>query len=218
MFDKFRLSGADVEKEALTMIQRIYPEVEMSGCASIPIPLVSYWLGGNIILGRLKRQKRFMALADADSGDFLFSRFFVVKELPKVQPKRGAETYTKKPEVRLSAEAVRERARQMIERDYPEARIDLDETSLIPDTVYMLNCHVRLGMLGRWRECKVLMNGAAGGWFFGSLFIVEREMPIKAFMTTGVGDDEDPLKVLKLRYAKGEITKEEYEQKKMDLT
>jgi hypothetical protein len=34
---------------------------------------------------------------------------------------------------------------------------------------------------------------------------------------SNAGDAEDPLKVLKLRYAKGEITKEEYEQMRRDL-
>ena len=41
------------------------------------------------------------------------------------------------------------------------------------------------------------------------------ENPLKS--PASVGDEEDPLRVLKLRYAKGEITKEQYEDMRRDL-
>jgi len=64
------------------------------------------------------------------------------------------------------------------------------------------------------------------GWFFMVIFWILVILGIIYFvkLIVGIGDrkggtkDETPLDILKKRYAKGEITKEEFERIKDDLT
>jgi putative membrane protein len=63
-----------------------------------------------------------------------------------------------------------------------------------------------------------------GGWmmiFWWILIIAVIVIVIRVMMQSGKkqskSQDESPLEILKRRYAKGEITKEEYEERKKDL-
>lgn len=73
-----------------------------------------------------------------------------------------------------------------------------------------------------------MMNGMFGGMWFGWLFWIvliavivwaivrfnNRNLPTNS---TNIVEKETPLDILKKRYAKGEITKEEFERTKKDL-
>ena len=63
-----------------------------------------------------------------------------------------------------------------------------------------------------------------GGWMmvFWWILIIAVILTVigvimKSSMKKQAGKDESPLEILKRRYAKGEITKEEYEERKNDL-
>jgi len=73
-----------------------------------------------------------------------------------------------------------------------------------------------------------MINGMFGGMWFGWLFwivliavivwaIVQFNNRNQPTNSTNIVEKETPLDILKKRYAKGEITKEEFEQMKEDL-
>jgi putative membrane protein len=65
------------------------------------------------------------------------------------------------------------------------------------------------------------MMNPYGGIFMWILFLILLALVVfvvvKWTKPAGVGSDETPLDILKKRYARGEITKDEFEQKKKDL-
>lgn len=69
------------------------------------------------------------------------------------------------------------------------------------------------------------MNGYGWGWgiFMGAVFLIVFIILIYAVFRlwghhgSGLISPDDPLEIVKKRYAKGEINKEEYEQLKKDL-
>ncbi len=71
-----------------------------------------------------------------------------------------------------------------------------------------------------------MMCGFGGWWmiFFWIIIIIGIIFLVKWLVAQGRPDsktaptEESPLDILKKRYARGEITKEEFEQKKKDLT
>ena len=89
----------------------------------------------------------------------------------------------------------------------------------------MINEHVEnLKTLGK----KMMNFGMMGGWgFFGVIFVIivivgivllvvwlNRKLPDKQ----NSNSDESPLNILKKRYALGEISKEDYEKMKKDIS
>ncbi len=54
--------------------------------------------------------------------------------------------------------------------------------------------------------------------FFWIFIIVGAFFIIRSFMATKTGDQKSALEILKERYAKGEISKEEYLEKKKDIS
>ncbi len=74
-----------------------------------------------------------------------------------------------------------------------------------------------------------MMNGMFGGMWFGWLFWIVLILLVVWFITqftnkqqsnnfVATGQKETPLDILKKRYAKGEITKEQFEEMKKDLS
>ncbi len=74
-----------------------------------------------------------------------------------------------------------------------------------------------------------MMNGMFGGMWFGWLFWIVLILLVVWFITqftnkqqsnnfVATSQKETPLDILKKRYAKGEITKEQFEEMKKDLS
>ena len=73
-----------------------------------------------------------------------------------------------------------------------------------------------------------MMNWGGYGWFFMALFwilLILGTIEVVRVITRSARDNRDgvpksktPLEILKERYAKGEIDKKEFEEKKRDLT
>lgn len=73
-----------------------------------------------------------------------------------------------------------------------------------------------------WNGCYGMMGWGPGGWILGTLFVVIVAFVIIMVLrnrggTAGVSGSETPLDILKKRYAKGEITKDDYERMKKDI-
>ena len=70
---------------------------------------------------------------------------------------------------------------------------------------------------------QTMMDGRSGGWGFGMMlasmvFVVAVVIgAMYLFRGNGTQHHNDPLDIVKERYAKGDITKEEFEQIKKDL-
>jgi putative membrane protein len=69
-----------------------------------------------------------------------------------------------------------------------------------------------------------MMNSGYGGMFMGMIFLIVLIAAAIWWFTKGAGSKdhgrltgETPLDILKKRYAKGEITKDEFEKMKKDL-
>ncbi|MDR9497751.1 MAG: SHOCT domain-containing protein [Hydrogenovibrio sp.] len=62
------------------------------------------------------------------------------------------------------------------------------------------------------------MHGFGGGgmWFFWLILLVVIVFLIKAFMNQS-GDSQTPMEILEKRFAKGEITQEQFEEQKRIL-
>lgn len=65
-----------------------------------------------------------------------------------------------------------------------------------------------------------MMHYGYGGWFMWLILIIVAAIAIYVFVQArrGVNVRETPLEILKKRYAKGEITKEDYDRMKSDLS
>jgi putative membrane protein len=85
-----------------------------------------------------------------------------------------------------------------------------------------------IGLVGGWQRYGYgMMEGFGWGWFMPIIMIVFWGLVIWGIvalvrgLSTGSGSsstqEESALDVLKKRYARGEITREEYEEKKKDL-
>ena len=75
-----------------------------------------------------------------------------------------------------------------------------------------------------WNNGYRMIGGGFAGWILGLLFLIIIAVGLVIFFTlrkrgafTGSSGSELPLEILKKRYAKGEITKKEFEEMKNDL-
>lgn len=68
-----------------------------------------------------------------------------------------------------------------------------------------------------WADMDGWMGGGFGGMWFGWLLIVAAIAGIAWLAVRGVGRAASALEILEQRYARGEIERDEYEQKRRDL-
>ncbi len=77
---------------------------------------------------------------------------------------------------------------------------------------------MQYGMMdGYGSGSSMMYGGGIFGWIFTILILIGLVLLIKYLWEGGGRKEESALEVLKKRYAKGEISKEEFEDKKKDL-
>jgi len=77
---------------------------------------------------------------------------------------------------------------------------------------------MQFGMMdGYGSGSSMMYGGGIFGWVFTILILIGLVLLIKYLWEGGAKKEESALELLKKRYARGEISKEEFEEKKKDL-